>query len=96
MFTSDVGRTLKSATALPELLFPKDRRLSKEAAPVGESCLGPGGPSFGLANNPHRLVAQTTGRLGDDLDEVEEVGSSSSRGGGLGAEEGGSCKAAYR
>ena len=41
-------------------------------------------------------MAQTTSRLGNDLDEVEEVGSRSSRGGGgLGAEEGSRNEAAY-
>ena len=65
--------------------------------PVGETLWPPDGlwPALNLRCNPHRLAAQTTGRLGNDLVEVEEVGSSSSRGGGLGAEEGGSCKVAY-
>ena len=78
----------------------KDGHLTEGAVPVGETLWPPVGlwPALNLQCNPPPLAAQTTGRLGNDLGEVEEVGSSSSssRGGGLGAEEGSSCKPAYR
>ena len=73
---------------LMSFVFPKDRRLSEGAAPVGkEGRPSPGPwPVLGLQCRPQRLTSQTAGGLGNDLVGVEEVDSNSSRGGGLGAE----------